>query len=116
MTHQTLSYTLLFRRYLGDITKLLNNFARLSHTSGKEGSYLIFSCERIEEDGATWRLQKSGRYAHSKTYVIESAANAGYKLVGYDEITPRYEKGVAVKGHLFRFSLIGRGEESKDEL
>ena len=94
----------------------MNNFARLSDTSGKKGSYLIFSCERIEEDGATWRLQKSGRYAHSKAYVIETAANAGYKLVGYDEITPRYEKGVAVKGHLFRFSLIGRGEEAKDEL
>ncbi len=77
---------------------------------------MIFSCERIEEDDATWRLQKSGRYAHSKPYVIETAANAGYKLVGYDEITPRYEKGIAVKGHLFRFSLIGRGEESKDEL
>jgi predicted TPR repeat methyltransferase len=98
--------------YFGDIQKLIQNFAKLSD----KGAFLIFSCERIDEDDeSTWRLQKSGRYAHSKRYVIGAAANAGYKLVGYEEITPRFEKGEAVLGHLFRFSL-SRAEEAKDEL
>jgi predicted TPR repeat methyltransferase len=102
--------------YFGDLQKLLNNFAKLSDRSGEHGAFLIFSCERIEEEeDSMWKLQKSGRYAHSKSYVVNTAANAGWELVGYDEITPRYEKGEAVKGHLFRFSL-GKDQDVKEEL
>ena len=99
--------------YFGDLQKLLNNFAKLSDCSGEHGAFLIFSCEKIE--GSSWKLQKSGRYAHSKSYVVNTAANAGYKLEVYDEIIPRYEKGEAVQGHLFRFSL-GKYQDAKDEL
>jgi len=102
--------------YFGELSKLLSNFAKLADSSGEHGAFLIFSCERIEEEeGSMWKLQKSGRYAHSKSYVVNTAANAGWLLVGYDEITPRYEKGEAVKGHLFRFSL-GKDLDAMDEL
>eukprot|EP00986_Skeletonema_menzelii_P014348 scaffold9462_cov132-Skeletonema_menzelii.AAC.2 len=99
--------------YFGELQKLLSNFAKLSDSSG---AFLIFSCERIEEEeGSKWKLQKSGRYAHSKSYVVDTAATAGYKLVGYEQITPRYEKGEPVKGHLFQFSLE-KDQDAKDEL
>ena len=99
--------------YFGDLQKLLSNFSKISYASGEHGAFLIFSCERIED--GEWKLQKSGRYAHSKSYVVDTAASAGYTLVGYDEITPRFEKGEPVKGHLFRFSL-GNDTVAKDEL
>ena len=54
--------------YFGDIKNLLINFAKLSATNR---SALIFSCERIGDEDAPdsgWKLQSSGRYAHSKSY------------------------------------------------
>lgn len=102
--------------YFGDLEKLLSNFAKLSDSTGPHGAHLIFSCERIEEtEDSKWKLQKSGRYAHTKSYVVQTAADAGYELVGYDEITPRYEKGEPVKGHLFRF-ILAKGQDAKEEL
>mmetsp|Transcript_14382 Transcript_14382/g.29328 ORF Transcript_14382/g.29328 Transcript_14382/m.29328 type:complete len:576 (-) Transcript_14382:2478-4205(-) len=99
--------------YFGDIQKLLTNLSKLS----SDTAFLIFSCERIEEENAPasgWKLQISGRYAHSKSYVVEAAKNAGYNLVGYELIVPRMEKGEEVKGHMFQFVL---GEiNSNDEL
>ena len=94
--------------YIGDLQKLLMNFAKLSAESNNErDAFLIFSCERIEEDNAPstgWKLQSSGRYAHSKSYVVSTAKAAGYRLIGYEEIVPRMEKGEEVQGHLFQFA------------
>mmetsp|Transcript_11790 Transcript_11790/g.25948 ORF Transcript_11790/g.25948 Transcript_11790/m.25948 type:complete len:621 (+) Transcript_11790:56-1918(+) len=95
--------------YFGDIQKLLTNFAKLNNQN--EDAFLIFSCERIEEADAPstgWKLQPSGRYAHSKSYVVKVAKEAGYRLIGYEEIVPRMEKGEPVQGHLFQLAF---GEE-----
>lgn len=96
----------------------LLNFAKLSNESSDKESYLIFSCERIEEDDKAppveWKLQSSGRYAHSKSYVVDVASNAGYELVSYEEIVPRMEKGEEVKGHLFIFVIGGSIEGDND--
>ena len=51
------------------------------------------------------RLLSSGRFAHTKKPALEAAADAGYKLVYYEEIVPRIERGEDVKGHLFGFVL-----------
>lgn len=95
--------------YFGDLQKILTNFAALSANSTDEReTFLIFSCERIEEEDAPpngWKLQNSGRYAHSKSYVVKTARKAGYRLVTYEEIVPRLEKGKEVEGHLFQFAL-----------
>ncbi|KAL3805138.1 hypothetical protein HJC23_003366 [Cyclotella cryptica] len=95
--------------YFGDLQKLLTNFANLSAKSNQErDAFLIFSCERIEEEDAPstgWKLQISGRYAHSKSYVVKTAKEAGFRLIGYEEIVPRMEKGEEVQGHLFQFAF-----------
>ncbi|KAL7552590.1 hypothetical protein ACHAWF_015826, partial [Thalassiosira exigua] len=109
--------------YFGAIDKLLLNFAKLSNGRSETGSFLIFSCERIEDDeapAAGWKLQSTGRYAHSKSYVTGVAEKAGYVLLGYDEIVPRMEKGEEVQGHLFTFGLgehfkVGSDDEDLDE-
>ena len=45
----------------------------------------------------------SGRFAHSREYVVAMAQAAGFQLMSYDEIVPRMEQGKAVDGHLFVF-------------
>jgi len=102
--------------YLGDLQKVLNNFAELSKGDESQSSFLVFSCERIEEEDAPqtgWKLQSSGRYAHSRSYVERTAEEAGFYIVGYEEIVPRQEKGEDVKGHMFIFAIGGEpyGEE-----
>jgi predicted TPR repeat methyltransferase len=89
--------------YFGALEELLRVFAQLSSPS----STMIFSCERVtpEEAPSGWRLGPSGRFAHTKQYVVETAATAGgFELVAYTEITPRMEYGKPVLGHLFVFS------------
>mmetsp|Transcript_37422 Transcript_37422/g.78930 ORF Transcript_37422/g.78930 Transcript_37422/m.78930 type:complete len:604 (+) Transcript_37422:179-1990(+) len=103
--------------YIGDISKLLGNFANLSNANEEKRCFLIFSCERIEDEKAPptgWKLQSSGRYAHSKSYVMDVAEKAGYELIGYEEIVPRMEKGEDVQGHLFTF-MIGGSNDSDFE-
>jgi predicted TPR repeat methyltransferase len=96
--------------YLGNLQEVLLNFAQLSNGSESKTSFLIFSCERIDDAKAAptgWKLQSSGRYAHSKSYVTDVAKNAGFDLIRYDRIVPRIEKGEEVQGHLFVFAIGG---------
>mmetsp|Transcript_22547 Transcript_22547/g.40107 ORF Transcript_22547/g.40107 Transcript_22547/m.40107 type:complete len:231 (+) Transcript_22547:233-925(+) len=104
--------------YFGDILKLLMNFSKLSNGNDDNTSFLIFSCERVDDDiapPAGWKLQSSGRYAHSKSYVTGVAEQAGYDLVSYEEIVPRMEKGEEVQGHLFAFVIGGSAPEDEYE-
>mmetsp|Transcript_7613 Transcript_7613/g.16467 ORF Transcript_7613/g.16467 Transcript_7613/m.16467 type:complete len:592 (-) Transcript_7613:164-1939(-) len=104
--------------YFGDIQRLLMNFSELSNGNDEKTSFLIFSCERVDDEiapPAGWKLQSSGRYAHSKSYVIGVAEQAGYDLVSYEEIVPRMEKGEEVQGHLFAFVTGGSAPEDDYE-
>jgi len=94
------------------------NFQKLSNENNAKGSFLIFSCERIEDNEAPpvgWKLQSSGRYAHSKSYVTGIAEKAGYDIIGYEHIVPRMEKGEEVKGHLFVMATGGHAKEDDME-
>ncbi len=105
--------------YIGNLERILVNFAGLSNGNDTRESYLIFSCERIHENDAPsagWRVQSTGRYAHTKSYVVNVAENAGYHLLRYDEIVPRMEKGEGVKGHLFVFGLGGEDVEEEHDV
>jgi predicted TPR repeat methyltransferase len=48
-----------------------------------------------------WVLQKSGRFAHTRQYVEQLAAQTGFTVVHYAEHSPRTEGGKAIPGHLF---------------
>ena len=69
------------------------------------GGTLVFSCERADllDTPNGWRLLPSGRFAHTKEYVLRVAASAGYVITTYDEIVPRVERSAPVQGHLFVF-------------
>ena len=100
--------------YFGRLESVLGNFAKLS----KSGSSLMFTCERSSEEEAPlgYRLLTSGRFSHTKGYVLNVAKDLGYGLVSYEEIVPRMEKGKEVKGHIFHFILGGESSGAKEEL
>jgi len=95
--------------YFGSLSNLILTFARISI----QGAVLIFSCERSTDEEAPlgWRLLSSGRFGHTKQHAVEAASEAGYKLVSYEEIVPRMEKGDEVRGHLFGFVLDKKQQE-----
>jgi len=87
--------------YFGDLGPLFASFALISAPDGS----LLFTCERVSADEAPsgWRLNSSGRFAHTKEYVVSQAEAAGFSLASYEEIVPRMELNVPVQGHLFTF-------------
>ena len=100
--------------YFGRLESVLGNFAKLS----KPGSSLMFTCERATEEEAPlgYRLLTSGRFSHTKDYVLKVATDLGYGLASYEEIVPRMEKGKEVKGHIFHFVLSDGGSGVREEL
>lgn len=98
--------------YFGKLDKILSKFAELSDA----GAGLIFSCERADDEEAPlgWRLLPSGRFAHTKSHAVSTAEAVGYKLVHYEEIVPRMERGEEVRGHLFTF--LRTSEQIDDDI
>ena len=99
--------------YFGRLDAVLGSFAGLSAT----GATLMFTCERTTEEEAPlgYRLHPSGRFSHTKAYVLDTARELGYSLQHYEEIVPRMEKGAEVKGHIFHFTMEDR-DAGKEEL
>jgi len=85
--------------YFGSLDTIMHTFAEI----GAPGGFLVFSCERADDQEAPlgWRLLPSGRFAHTKAHVVAMTRKAGYRMVKYEEIVPRMEKGKEVQGHLF---------------
>lgn len=65
--------------YIGNLAPLINVIAKHS----QPGTLLTFSTEHILE--GDFELRASGRYAHSKEYVVRTASAAGFELVSFKE-------------------------------
>lgn len=89
--------------YFGELYELLEVFSSLCAS----GAYLIFTCERLEEEESLhgWRLTSSGRFAHTRSYVEGAAIAVGFRSLSYEEVVPRMEGETPVQGHLFVFQL-----------
>ena len=101
--------------YFGALGELLSAFG----AAQPSGGWLVFSCERatLAEAPLGWMLRASGRFAHTREYVVAQARAAGYLPAEYAEIVPRMESGVAVLGHLFVFERVTDGTHAtRDEL
>jgi len=100
--------------YFGDLSSLLQSCFHALSVRG----YLVFTVEDLSlQHGAGegeddphrkqkgYRLQKSGRFAHSSSYIEEcvhaiSSLDAGFKVDSIRPIVPRYDKGQPVHGLL----------------
>ena len=105
--------------YFGDIMPVLEAMQK-----GLEpGGYAAFTPENasLESEASLcerkpdwrWQLTPSGRFAHRKEYIVESAESVGLSLVHYEPLDGfRFEGGTAVRGHAF----ILRSGTNRDEL
>jgi predicted TPR repeat methyltransferase len=89
--------------YFGDLRQVLVPGARRLTVGG----WVAFTVEKGET--IPFRLTDSGRYQHSKTHIIEAAADAGLVLQHVSEGLLRYEYGEEVKGWVVLLKKTGAG-------
>ena len=78
--------------YLGDLAAVFRGAAsRL-----KPGGFFLFTLEK--QDAPGYALGPKRRYRHSRSYVTEEAARAGFEVMGLLECSPRQDAGVPVEG------------------
>jgi predicted TPR repeat methyltransferase len=87
--------------YVGDLKDL---FYCVSEYATKQ-SLFIFSTE--DEEGDSFHLRSSGRYAHSKKYITQLASKSGFKLEHFEQANLRKEKGKWIVGGIFILKFIG---------
>ncbi|HSH12537.1 MAG TPA: tetratricopeptide repeat protein, partial [Desulfurivibrionaceae bacterium] len=81
--------------YLGELESFFNQVRRRI----EPGGYLVFSTE-ILAGGGDYRLQKSGRYAHSEGYLAGLATRHGFAVASCQEANLRKEKDQWLRGYL----------------
>ena len=62
-------------------------------------SLFMFSTEDIAGDG--FCLQQTGRFAHSKNYILSIASDYGFQLVHYKQYNLRKNKGEWIIGGMY---------------
>ncbi|KAL7533779.1 hypothetical protein ACHAXR_006868 [Thalassiosira sp. AJA248-18] len=106
--------------YFNDLSAL---FAAIN-VSLEEGGYAIFSLENVSVENENrlnqlkpdwrWQLTPSGRVAHRKEYVEETAKAHSLDTILYDKLDDfREEKGRGVRGHMF---VLKKQTPRNDEL
>ena len=81
--------------YLGELSDLF----RLIKSKNKGAGKLVFSTEHTELDG--FKLEKTGRYSHSKAYIEELCAKFKYTISHFSLVKLRKEKGQFLTGGLY---------------
>lgn len=82
--------------YFGDLSLLL----KLAFRQVKAQGWLAFSCEEGPDD-ATFHLATTGRYQHSKAYMIKVLTAAGWHLALDQRVTLREQRGQPVLGRVY---------------
>lgn len=85
--------------YLGDVAALLAGIRRVSAPD----AVFAFSTETLDEDGAPasgYTVGPHQRFHHTRRYIEQSLATAGFTLVHAENIIVRHEEGSPQPGHL----------------
>lgn len=81
--------------YVGDLTEIF----RLIKLRNARGAKMVFSTEHI--DGEGFRLEPSGRYAHSKAYIENLCDQFGYTLTTFSTGNLRKEQDSFLTGGFY---------------
>jgi len=81
--------------YFGDLREVLVAAAVALRPNGR----IVFTVEALH-DGAAFKLQPTGRYAHSQEHVLDSLRSAGFELAHIEAAVSRREGGHDVAGWL----------------
>ncbi len=84
--------------YLGDLKEIFTLVKKRAAT----GACFLFSTEKCD---VHYKLQPSGRYAHSENYIKEVAASCGFSIKLCQPANLRKEKGEWIKGLLFMLHI-----------
>ncbi len=95
--------------YVGNLAAIVQEARRLLRPDG----FLAFSVEASEDapgngdasGGTDFRLQASGRYSHSSSYLRRLATSAGFGTVEISPIDTRLEGGSPVRGFLIFMAM-----------
>lgn len=81
--------------YMGE----LKNLFSAAFNKASEKAIFVFSTEK--SDGSGWELHNTGRYAHAKAFVQQSAESAGWSLLTCEDVVVRMESDKPVEGNIF---------------
>lgn len=81
--------------YLGDLSPVFELVKNRSKIPGK----LVFSTEHIE--GTEFKLQETGRYAHSKSYILSLCEKFDFSVSQFEVAPLRKEKGAFIEGGIY---------------
>ncbi|WND02186.1 methyltransferase domain-containing protein [Temperatibacter marinus] len=82
--------------YIGDLSEIFKQIKKRN----KKGARLAFSTEELSGD--SYRLQPSGRYAHSKDYIQKLCKQFDYKILKHHEMGIRKDENVGyIPGALY---------------
>jgi predicted TPR repeat methyltransferase len=81
--------------YIGDLYEIFHLIKSRSKNPGK----LVFSTEHTEKDG--YHLLKTGRFSHSKSYILNLCKQFDYKMSHFSTNKLRKEKGSFLTGGLY---------------
>lgn len=82
--------------YFGDLIPIFNGCQHLL----RAGGYLVFTTESLKDPFPPFRLSPSGRYQHTRQYLIESLESCGFAWEALEEVVLRKEMGQPVRGYL----------------
>lgn len=83
--------------YIGDLEILFKNINRIL----LPGGLFAFTTERLEEDTHRYRLQHTGRFAHSSAYVHELAERNQLSITCEENIILREQEGTPIRGQIW---------------
>ena len=84
--------------YMGDLQSVFDATSRALHAGG----LFAFTIESAQQnEGDTYTLRSSGRYAHANGYILQLAHRFGLDSVLYQEIHTRLENNTPVAGAIF---------------
>jgi predicted TPR repeat methyltransferase len=81
--------------YIGDLSDIF----RLIKSRNKTGGKLVFSTEDYDGDG--FFLEQSGRYSHSKKYIVGLCKKFGFELRHFETQALRKDKNQYISGGLY---------------
>lgn len=89
--------------YIGDLENCFAQAQKLFEDGGGQIGYLAFSIELVDEAAAPdgFTLMRSGRYAHTESYIERLGSRYGFVLALRMEVVVRTEEAVPIPGLVF---------------
>ena len=80
--------------YIGNLEHILAGVCKRLNENG----LFLFTIEQSQDEN--YKLQSTGRYAHSKSYVKELAKKFNFDILGIEKIVPRKDGNLEIQGYL----------------